>query len=138
MHLTAASNGALRILIACGARPSMTMSEMSRALGLTTPLVVKLCHQLKRAGYLSGRRGRGGGYQLAISARHVSPMEVIDLFEGRRGMFPCGLSADGACRIAEICRLRTACDRACAAFRAELVSLTLADLASDDLVDESP
>ena len=132
MRMTAASNGALRILIACGTRQSMTMSEMSRALGLAEPLVVKVCHQLMQAGYLVGQRGRNGGYRLSIPARLVSAMEIIDLFEGRSTLFPCRLHEDGECRIVELCRLRTACERAYAAFRAELVSMTLADLAPDE------
>ena len=133
MRMTAASNGALRILITCGMRRSMTMSEMADSLGLAEPLVVKVCHQLAQGGYLVGQRGRNGGYRLAIPAQHVSAMEVIELFEGSGSLFPCRLHDDGACRILELCRLRMACERAYAAFRAELVSLTIAELAPDDL-----
>jgi Rrf2 family transcriptional regulator, nitric oxide-sensitive transcriptional repressor len=133
MHLTAASNGALRILTACSARSSMTMSEMSKTLGLAGPLVVKICHQLMQAGYLVGQRGRNGGYRLAIPAQHIGALEIIDLFEGRRGLFPCCPTAAGACRIIDVCRLRAACERAHTAFRAELDYLTLRDLAPDDI-----
>lgn len=118
--------------MACGARGSMTMPEMARTLGLAEPLVVKVCHQLAQGGYLVGQRGRHGGYRLAISPEHVSAMEVIDLFEGRASLFPCRLHEDGECRIVELCKLRKACERAYAAFRSELVALTIADLALDE------
>jgi len=133
MRMTAATNGALRILIACGGRAAMTMPEMSQTLGLAEALVVKICHQLMQAGYLVGRRGRGGGYRLAIPAQHVGAMEVIDLFEGRASLFPCRLHDNGECRIVEFCNLRKACERAYAAFRSELASLTIADLSLDDI-----
>ncbi|NLH80504.1 MAG: MarR family transcriptional regulator, partial [Phyllobacteriaceae bacterium] len=67
MQTTACTRGALRILAACELTHGepLTMPEMTTRLDMTEALVVKACHRLMRAGYLSGLRGRGGGYRLA-------------------------------------------------------------------------
>ena len=128
MHMTAATNGALRILMACDVEPPISMSDMSRGLGLTLPTIAKTCNELMHAGYLNGRRGRGGGYRLARSAASIGVLDVIDLFEGNEALFPCRLHNGELCRILDVCRLRPACEAAHAAFRHELAALTLQDL----------
>lgn len=135
MRMTAASDGAFRILMAVAAQEreavALTMPEMAIRLGLAEPLVVKTCHRLMQAGFLRGRRGRGGGYRLGAPARTIAVLAVVDLFEAAGEIFPCRPGEPGGCRIVAVCRLRGACDAAYAAFRAELAPLTLADLAPD-------
>jgi Rrf2 family nitric oxide-sensitive transcriptional repressor len=127
--LNAATNGALRILMACRHDRPLTMSEMTRHLGLTQALVIKTCNELMRAGVLAGQRGRGGGYRLARPASSITAMEIIDLFEAKENLFPCRLGQSGECRILSLCKLRLACEKAHAAFRGEMERLTVADLA---------
>ncbi len=128
MRLNALTHGALRIMLACMQRPSMSMAQTVQTLGLTEPLVVKSCHQLMHASYLKGQRGRGGGYSLARPAHHINVMEIIDVFEGAHGLFPCRLNQESECLIASICRLILACEAAFLAFRTHLASINLADL----------
>ena len=128
MRLNAATNGAMRILMACRDDKPLTMPEMIRDLGLTEALVLKTCNELMQAGFLVGQRGRGGGYRLARPSAGIRVTEIVDLFEPGENLFPCRLNERMECRIITLCRLRRACERAYAAFRAELDKLTLADL----------
>lgn len=133
MRLNAATNGAMRILMACRDDRPLTMPDMSRRLGLGEAMVLKTCQELMLAGYIVGQRGRGGGYRLARPIDGITVMEIIDLFEPEENLFPCRLNSSGECRIVTLCKLRRACERAYAAFRAELDHLTLADLALEEL-----
>jgi Rrf2 family protein len=131
MKLNAATNGAMRILMACRVDRPLSMPEMARRLGLTEALVLKTCNELMQAGYLVGQRGPRGGYRLAKPPEQINVVEIIDLFEPQENLFPCRLHQDGECRIVALCKLRTACEAAYAAFRQELARLTVADLAID-------
>jgi Rrf2 family transcriptional regulator, nitric oxide-sensitive transcriptional repressor len=131
MRLNAATNGAMRILMACRESRPLAMPDMARQLGLSEAMVLKTCQELMRAGFLTGRRGRGGGYHLAKPTDRITVMEIIDLFEPKENLFPCRLNLSGQCRIVAQCKLRRACERAYAAFRGELDELTLANLSLD-------
>ena len=131
MRLNAATNGAMRILMACRRDAPLTMPQMTRDLGLTEALVIKTCNELMQAGFLVGQRGRGGGYRLARAPAEITVTDVVDLFEPEESLFPCRLNDAKECRIVTLCRLRRACEKAHGAFRAELDKLTLADLMVD-------
>lgn len=130
MQMTACTTAALRILAACAQEVEMplTMPGMAAALGIGEPLVVKACHRLMRAGYLSGTRGRGGGYRLARPAATITLFEIIRLFEDEGDLFPCRLRADGPCCIAPVCRLREVCAEAWSAYADTLSAATIADI----------
>ncbi len=134
MQTNACTSGALRILAACarGAGEPLTMPEMASRLGMTEALVVKACHKLMRAGYLVGARGRGGGYRLGRPAEAVTVLEVVSLFEDKSELFPCGLSPDGACRVARVCRLREICAVAWGAWEGRLAAATIASIVAGD------
>ena len=134
MHMNAATNGAMRILMVCRQDRSISMPEMVGRLGLGEALVSKSCHELMQAGYLEGKRGRGGGYRLARAPQTIGVTEIVDLFEPEENLFPCRLRTDRECRIVTLCKLRGACERAYATFRAELDKLTLADLLLDEQI----
>jgi Rrf2 family protein len=132
MRLNAATNGAMRILMACRADRPLAMPDMARRLGLGEAMVLKTCQELMRAGFIIGRRGRGGGYRLAKPTDKITVMEIIELFEPKENLFPCRLNLSGECRIVALCKLRRACERAYAAFRGELDNLTLANLSLEE------
>lgn len=131
MQTTACTRGAMRILAACelsGGEP-LTMPEMAARLDMSEALVVKACHRLMRAGYVTGLRGRGGGYRLARPAESITLFEIVELFEDENDLFPCRLLADGPCRLAAVCRLRLICAEAWEAYAAALRAVTVADVA---------
>ena len=131
MQTTACTNGAIRILVACARRDHapLTMPEMAESLGISEALVVKACHRLMRAGYLEGTRGRGGGYLLARAAEAITLWEIVGLFEDEKDLFPCGLEADGDCRLAPACLLRVICAEAFAAYVGRLSTTSIASVA---------
>lgn len=134
MLITACTHAALRILAACARADgaSLTMSEMAADLAISDALAVKACHRLMRSGYLAGIRGRGGGYRLARPPETITLFEIVELCEDENDFFPCRLRADGDCRVAPICRLRSLCAEAWDAYARVLGSTTLADVAADD------
>jgi len=131
MQTTACTRGAMRILAACelSAGEPLTMPEMAARLAMSEALVVKACHRLMRAGYVTGLRGRGGGYRLARPADAITLFEIVELFEDENDLFPCHLRADGPCRVAAVCRLREICAEAWEAYAAALRAVTVADVA---------
>ena len=128
MRMNAATNGALRILMVCRRDRTISMPEMVECLGLAEGLVLKSCHELMQAGFLEGKRGRGGGYRLAMAPETITITEIVDLFEAEENLFPCRLRTDRECKIVSLCRLRPACEKAYGVFRAELDKLSVADL----------
>lgn len=133
MQMTACTIAALRILTACGRAgdEQLTMPGMAEVLGIGEALVVKACHRLMRAGYLSGTRGRSGGYRLARDPASIVLIDVVRLFEDEADFFPCRLNPEGDCCIAPVCRLREICKQAWVAWSNRLASTTIADILTD-------
>lgn len=131
MQMNACTLAALRILAACAraGETALTMPDMAARLDIGEALVVKACHRLMRAGYLTGTRGRGGGYRLARPADTVTLFEIVRLFEDENDLFPCRLSPEGPCCIADVCRLRDLCARAWGVYAGSLAAATLAAVA---------
>lgn len=128
MRLTRYTDYTVRVLLYLGAQPDRVCSiaEMARAYGISQNHLMKVVHQLGRAGYVASVRGRYGGVKLARSADSINIGAVIRYGETR---------ADGlvlldcpACPIAPACGLTHVLDDALAAFFAVLERYSLADL----------
>lgn len=128
MKINAVTHGALRILMICGDGEAISLPEMAGRLGLSEARVAKSCGALARAGLLTSRRGRGGGYRLGRPAAEISVLTVIDLFEPEDDMRVCGRSDTAACRT---CPFAGACGEAYRAMRDELGAITVADILID-------
>lgn len=128
MKINAVTHGALRILMICGDGEAITLPEMASRLGLPEARVSKSCGALARAGLLTSRRGRGGGYQLGRPAADISVLTVIDLFEPEDDMRICGRGDSAAC---QTCPFGGACAEAYKAMRDELAAITVADILID-------
>ena len=63
MRLTRYTDYAMRVLLYLGARPDRVCSiaDMARAYGISHNHLMKVVHQLGKAGYVTGVRGRHGG-----------------------------------------------------------------------------
>ena len=77
---------------------------------------------------MATRRGAGGGAMPARPAGEIRLREVVRLLEQDQAMVKC-FSADGACSIAPVCRLKGRLGTAQAAFLAALDRTSLADIA---------
>ncbi len=133
MKLTAYSNYALRSLqlAALKAPDRIKVDDVVQVHGLARPHIVKIVHELGRAGYLETVRGRGGGFRLARPAGDIVVGDVVRLTEGPMEIVECFNPERNTCPLIGICKLSRALQTATKAFMAVLDDLTLADIASN-------
>lgn len=125
MRLTRYTDYAMRVLLYLGAQPEKlsSISEISRAYGISQNHLMKVAHELGKAGYVEGVRGRSGGIRLARPANEISVGAVVRLTEEGFELVECS-----SCLIAPACGLTGVLDEALASFMAVLDGYTLADL----------
>ncbi len=125
MRLTRHTDYAMRVLLYLGAQPDKvcSISEIARAYGISRNHLMKVAHQLGKAGYVAGVRGRSGGIRLARPADRINVGAVVRGTEEGFELVECG-----GCVIAPACGLAGVLDEALAAFMAVLDRYTLADL----------
>lgn len=139
MKLTGFTNYALRSLQLAAVRaPELVrVDDVVRIHGLARPHIVKIVHQLGKAGYLETVRGRHGGFRLGRPADQIVVGDVVRLTEGPLDIVECFNRDTNTCPLLGVCRLSTALRRATDAFMSVLDDLTLADIAANrgDLLD---
>lgn len=110
---------------------TVTVTSIAGRFGIPEAALAKVFQQLVRAGVALGTRGVGGGYRLAKSARHVSVLDVIAVFEPPHAPGRCLLAdgGDGACPRGEGCGLRQLFDEADELLRCTFASVSLLTLA---------
>lgn len=125
MRLTRYTDYAIRVLLYLAAQPEKvcSISEIARAYGISQNHLMKVAHDLGKAGYVEGVRGRSGGIRLAKPADLINVGDVVRRTEEGFELVECG-----TCVIAPACGLTGALDEALAAFMAVLDRYTLADL----------
>lgn len=130
MRLTRHTDYALRVLLYLGARSdrACTISEMARAYGISQNHLMKVVHQLGRAGHVTSVRGRNGGIRLARPASAINVGAVIRASETQFGAEGLALLDCPPCPIAPACKLTSVVDEALGAFFAVLERYSLADL----------
>lgn len=123
----------MRVLLYVGARPDRlcSIAEISRAYGISQNHLMKVVHDLGKAGYIASARGRFGGIRLGRPPEEISVGDVVRHTEDGFELADCG-----GCIIAPACGLTGALREALAAFMAVLESYTLADLLTrrDDML----
>lgn len=125
MRLTRYTDYAMRVLLYLGAQPEKvcSISEIARAYGISQNHLMKVAHDLGKAGYIEGVRGRSGGIRLAKPADEINVGDVVRQTEEGFELVECG-----SCVIAPACGLTGVLDEALAAFMAVLDHYTLSDL----------
>jgi Rrf2 family protein len=86
MKLSAQEEYGLRCLLhlaRCGNGRSMTIPDISKAEGLSTPNVAKLMRLLRMGGLVASVRGQAGGYSLARPASEIKVAEVLEVLGGQ-------------------------------------------------------
>lgn len=131
MKLTRYTDYALRVLLYLGARPERlcSISEMSRSYGISQNHLMKVVHDLGKAGFVASARGRLGGIRLARPPEEIIIGSVVRHTEDGFDLVDCG-----SCIIAPACGLTGVLREALGAFMTVLDSHTLADLL-DNQVD---
>ena len=133
MKLTSYTNFALRSLqLAALKEPDLIrVDDVVRVHGLARPHIVKIVHELGRAGYVATQRGRNGGSRLARPAEDIVIGDVVRLTEGPLDLVECFNPERNTCPLIGICKLSRALQEATGAFMAVLDNLTLSDIASN-------
>lgn len=133
MKLTSYTNYALRSLqLAALKSPDLVrVDDVARIHTLSRPHIMKIVHELGRAGYLETVRGRGGGFRLARPPEEIIVGEVIRITEGPLDVVECFNPKKNTCPLMGICILSRKIQEATAAFMAVLDDLTIADIAAN-------
>lgn len=125
MKLTRYSDYALRVLLYLGARPDRlcSISEMAGAYAISQNHLMKVVHDLGKAGFVASVRGRRGGIRLARPPGEIIIGSVVRHTEDSFDLVDCG-----SCIIAPACGLTGVLRKALAAFMAVLDGYTLDDM----------
>lgn len=130
MKLTTFSDYTLRVLmfLALNRERLATIPEIAAAYDISENHLMKVVHQLARAGVIESVRGKGGGVRLAHAPEEIRLGAIVRASEGAAPIVECMSDAEATCRIAPACRLAAVLSRAFDALYAALDESTLADL----------
>jgi len=130
MQLTQYTDFALRVLIALAVSPDerATVSDVSRAYGISRHHLVKVVGRLAELGYVQTVRGKGGGMRLARRPQQIGIGAVVRDMEAELGVVECLKAGGGHCVIAPACHLKTILHGATGKFLRELDNHTLAEV----------
>jgi len=133
MKLTSYTNYAMRCLqLAALQDPKLVrVDDVSLIHGVSRPHIVKVVHQLGKAGYLETVRGRGGGFRLSRPANEIIVGDVVRLTEGPLDVVECFNPEKNTCPLIGICKLSRKIQEATHAFMEVLDDVTIADIASN-------
>jgi Rrf2 family nitric oxide-sensitive transcriptional repressor len=125
MRLSRYTDYAMRVLIHLGARGERlsSIAEIAQAYHISQNHLMKVVHDLGKAGYVATQRGRGGGIRLGRPAGEINIGAVVRHTEEGFDLVDC----DG-CVVAPACTLPRILNEATAAFLAVLDKYTLDDL----------
>lgn len=126
MKLTRYSDYALRVLTYLASHDDRRASirEIAARYRISENHLMKVVHDLGRAGFIATSRGRGGGLELARPASEIGLGDVVRHTEDSFDLVDCG-----HCLIAPACGATAVLAQAMHAFLAVLDRYTLADVA---------
>ncbi|MDX6805743.1 Rrf2 family transcriptional regulator [Terrihabitans sp. PJ23] len=125
MRLTRYTDYSIRVLVYLAAHPERRASigDISRAYSISQNHLMKVVHELGKAGYVTTVRGRAGGIRLARPASEITVGQVVRSMEGGFDLVDCS-----SCAIARGCGMTRVLKEAVMAFLAVLDSYTFADI----------
>ena len=94
---------------------------------LPVAFIEKILHQLRQAGLVASRQGRGGGYTLPVEARRVSVRRVLEALGEGLDLVDC-LGQATSCRLTGVCPTKDAWRTINDRFRELLDRISLDDL----------
>lgn len=133
MKLTVYSDLGLRLMMYLSLRHGepVTIGEASERLAVSKNHLVKVSHQLTRAGLIESLRGRNGGVRLAFAPEVITVEHVLRATEDNFDLVECMSVSDSRCAIVGACKLSAALVNAREAFFASLRQVSMADLVSN-------
>ncbi len=129
MRLTLLTDYALRLLIHLAQHPQRvcTIAEIAGRYDVSQAHLMKVTHQLGRAGWIITTRGKGGGMRLARAPQDIRVGEVVRSMEPDFFIVEC-FSSGSSCSLTGSCQLTGVMDGALRQFIDHLDRHTLADL----------
>ena len=130
MRLSNYSDYALRVLMQAALRaPELTtVDEVASAFDISRNHLTKVVHDLARHGFLTTRRGIGGGFTLGLPPQNIRLGDVVRLTESDDKVIDCVSRSNVNCALFPACRLKGALAEASRAFFAVLDGYSLHDL----------
>jgi len=127
MHLTRYTDYALRVLLHLAAHTDRltSIAEIARTHKISQNHLMKVVHDLGKAGYLETVRGRAGGVRLARAPADIVIGDVVRHAEEGFDLVDCA-----SCVIAPACGLTGILGQALGAFMRVLDGYTLEDMMS--------
>lgn len=131
MHLTSFTDFGMRALMRLAGEPAraFTTEGIARELGISRHHLTKVVRNLAADGFVTTRRGAGGGLHLARPADSITLGEIVRALESRYPLVECFRADGGACALTPGCRLKGRLLAAREAFFCELDATTLAQCA---------
>ena len=107
MKLTSYTNYAMRSLqLAALKSPDLVrIDDVAQIHNLSRPHIMKIVHELGKAGYLETVRGRNGGFRLARPPEEIIVGEVVRITEGPLDVVECFNPEKNTCPLMGICIL---------------------------------
>lgn len=138
MRLTSFTDFGLRALMRMAGTPERAFSiqELAGELQISRHHLAKVIATLATSGFVTTRRGGGGGTQLARAASQIRLGEVVAALEGGHVLVECFAARGNSCSLTPHCRLKGRLAAAERAFLAELNDSTLQDCALPPAVFE--
>ena len=119
-----------------GEEVCLSAASIANRYGLPVPFIEKIMHELKRAGLVDSKQGRGGGYFLAQPARETSVRSVLEALDESLDLVGC-LGSGECCELTDICPTKPAWGLINGRFLHLLDSLTLSDLGHSSSEDST-
>ena len=134
MHLTSHTDFSLRLLIYLQtfAPEAASVRQVADAYGISANHLAKVAQRLTQLGWISSRRGRGGGLMLEPAAAELKLGQMIRTLEPSNALAECH-TFSSTCPIEPVCQLKSILQEAHEAFFASLDQYTLGDLAQQKL-----
>lgn len=119
----------LDIAMHCSTGP-VRIGDIAKRQGLSIKYLEKLIRELKKGGFITSKRGPGGGHSLSIPAEKISVGAVVRSLEGEAGLVEC-MDKDTICQRIEQCPTREIWVKASNAMYEALDKISIADLLKD-------
>lgn len=81
----------------------VTLDEVSESQGISEKYLEVIASLLVKGGLIKGRRGKGGGYRLAVDPKECTVGRVLKLTEGTLAPVACLSGSKNVCRRASKC-----------------------------------
>ncbi len=111
------------------ASEARSLRDIAQKMQVSEGYLEEVAGLLRKAGYIQGKRGAGGGYALVTPPEHITLYEVLVALDGPIAIVPCQ-GPDHACAVSPICKTRNVWSVVQARLLDVLRTTTLASLLS--------